>query len=310
MLWLILALCSAVSAGFVSITVKIGMKNVSADISMLLRTAVVLIFALIITLIVGGFFTIASVTPTEWIYIALSGVATGLSWLCYYKALKLGNINKVVPVDKLSTVLTMTLAIIIFNEHFWWLTFVAMALMVFGAILMVIKKREAVSSTESAENAESAESKNTESAKISETKKKSWLFFAVLSVVFASFTAIFAKLGMRNINAQAGTFFRTAVVLIMAFIIVSVKKDGFKEIKAFSKSNWVFIVVSGLLTGVSWLCFFASLQLGSASVVVPIDKLSVAVSVLFSVIIFKEKLSLQVIFGLLILVAGTLLLLL
>jgi transporter family protein len=315
-MWLVLAIAAAVAAGFVNIAVKIGMKNVDTSLSTFLRTVVVLIFSLIITLIVGGFGSLSNLNGIEWLYIVLSGVCVGASWLCLYKALQLGDAHKVVPIDKLSTVLTMVFAIIFFNESFWWLTFVCMGLMVFGTMLMVIKteKREEIRDKRNGININNTNTIHDSRFTIHEkTNSKTWLLFAVLALVFAVPATLLAKAGMQNITAQLGTFLRTAVVLVFAFLIVAFKKrrfGGFAEIKLFTKTNWVFIVISGVLTGVSWLCFFAALQLGYASVVVPIDKLSIVITVAFSFVLFKEKPTLRAVVGLVILVAGTLLLLL
>jgi len=284
-MWLILAVISAVAAGFTGIAGKIGMKNVDTDVGVFFRTCVVLVFTFIMVLIVGSLGTIAQITWLEWIFIVSSGLATGLSWLCYFKALQLGNINKVVPVDKLSVVLTMTLAIIIFSEPFTLLIFAAMVIITSGTMLMVTKKEG-----------------------VGETKSKKWLLYAIISLVFASASSVLAKAGMTNVDTNLGTFLRTAVVLLMALFIVLGKKK-LPEIKKFSKTNWIFVILSGVLTGISWLCYFGAIQLGRLSVVAPIDKLSIVITVVFSFLIFKEKLNVKAIVGLCLLVGGTLLLL-
>ena len=287
-MWLVFAVFSAVSAGFVSITVKIGMKDIDSGMGTFLRTAVVLVFTFLMVLIVGSLSEIGGITVWELVFIISSGVATGLSWLFYFKALQLGSINKVVPVDRLSTVLTMTLAIIIFGEPFGWLTPIAMSIMVLGTMLMISKKKVEP-------NGEGEGSGR-------------WLLYAILSLVFASVVAILAKAGMENVDSNLGTFLRTSVVLLMAFLIAAGQKklSGIKEL---TKLNWIFIVVSGVLTGISWLCYFAAIQTGPISVIVPIDKLSILVTVLFSYLLFKEKLNPKAFAGLVLLVGGTLLLL-
>lgn len=305
-MWIVLAIISAISAGFVSITVKAGMKNVDSNLGTFLRTLVVLVFTLIMAAIVGSLGSIKDIKLTEWIFIIASGLCTGFSWLCYFKALQLGEVNKVVAVDKLSTVLTMTLAIIIFSEPFWWLTFVAMAIMVVGTMLMINKKKPTKTAISGEINTGDCAEKKT---KRTWFVSNSWFLFAFLSLIFASFTSVLAKAGMQNINSHLGTFLRTIVVAIMAFIIVMGKKK-LPGIKKMTKLNWVFLVVSGTLTGISWLCYFAAIQMGILSVVVPIDKLSVLVTVIFSYFLFKEKLNLKTWIGLFLLTAGTLLLLL
>lgn len=204
-------------------------------------------------------------------------------------------------VDKLSTVLTITLAIIILNEPFWWLTFVAMAVILLGTFMMLYQQPKK----------ENSDEKEIDCSTETDTKKRKshgWLFFAILSLIFASFTSILAKIGMQNINSQLGTFLRTIIVLIMSFFIVLGKKQ-INGVKLLSKKNWVFIIISGILTGISWLCYYTAIQLGVVSVVVPIDKLSVLVTVVFCRILFKEKLNAVAVSGLILLVVGTLLLL-
>jgi len=284
-MWLILALVSAISAGFVSIAVKLGMKDIDSNLGTLLRTVVVLVFTFIMVLIVGSLNEISKITWFEWIFITASGLATGLSWLCYFRALQLGSVNKVVPVDRLSTVLTMTLAIIIFGESFWWLTPIAMGIMIVGTMLMIRKNK----------------------TEANEKQSNLWLIYAVLSLVFASAVAILAKVGMENVDSRLGTFLRTAVVLVMAFIIVASQKK-LSAVRKLTKLNWIFILISGVLTGISWLCYFAAIQIGPVSVIVPIDKLSILITVLFSYILFKEKLSKKALLGLVLLTGGTLLL--
>lgn len=307
-MWIILAVCSAVSAGFVSITIKAGIKNVDTNLSTFLRTGVVLIFTFIMVIIVGSLNTIGSLTFKNWAFIIASGVCTGLSWISYFKALQLGSINKVVAIDKLSTVLTMILAITFLGEAFWWVTFVAMALMISGTMLMINKNKE--------ENKENLKTDDKNFVKVNneyvqvKTNNKTYyyLIFAVLSLIFASATSLLAKIGMQSVDSNLGTFLRTLVVLVMAFIIVAAQKN-LGKLKTLSKKNWLFIIISGALTGISWLCYYAALQTGIVSVVVPIDKLSILVVALFSFIIFKEKLNKKALVGLFLLTAGTLLLL-
>lgn len=301
-MWIVLAIISAVFAGLVSVTVKAGMKNVDSNLSTFLRTSVVLVFTLVMTLIIGSLNTIQMLTPSEWFYIMSSGICTGLSWLCYFRALKTGEINKVVAIDKLSTVLTMILAIIIFSEPFWWLTFVAMGIMLAGTMLMINNKKPLAA-------CENLQINETKEIKKNWFKANSWLVFAILSLIFASLTSILAKLGMQNIDSHLGTFLRTIIVFLMAFFIVLGSKK-LPQIKKLTKLNWLFLTVSGVFTGVSWVCYYAAVQTGVLSVVVPIDKLSILVAVLFSYFVFKEKISAKAWLGLILLTAGTLLLLL
>jgi len=285
-MWLVFAIISAVAAGFVSITIKIGMKDVGFGIGTFLRTVVVLGFTFLMVLVVGSLGEIETITLEEWIFIVLSGVATGLSWIFYLKALQVGSINKVVPVDRLSTVLTMVLAIIIFGESFWWLTPIAMGIMVLGTMLMISKKK----------------------IERNENESGRWLLYAILALVFASVVAVLARLGMKNVDSNLGTFLRTAVVLLMAFLVAA-GQGQLSSIRKLTKLNWIFIAVSGVLTGISWLCYFAAIQTGPISVIVPIDKLSILITVLFSYLLFKEKLGIKALVGLALLTGGTLLLL-
>ncbi|MCL2555814.1 MAG: EamA family transporter [Firmicutes bacterium] len=304
---IIFALVSAVSAGFVSISIKIGLKGVDSNLGTFLRTLIVIIFAAIFASIVGGFYTLSNMTLLGWITLSFSGIFTALSWLCGFKALQVGQAHKVIVIDKLSTVLTMGLAIIILSEPFWWLTFVAMGIILTGTMLMVIKPKSKTIDDDINENFKPH--------KIINAKSKSWVLFAILALVFASFTAILASIGMNSVYygkepvaAGAATFYRTSIVALLSLCIVLGTKK-MKNIKTFSRRNWIFIIISGILTGVSWLAFFAALQIGNVSIVVPIDRLSIIISVVGATIMFKEKLNWIGWLGLAVLTIGTLLLL-
>ena len=309
-MWLLLAAVSAVSAGLVSVTVKAGMKNVDSNLGTFLRTLVVLIFTFVMVLIVGSLNSISNIKPLEWVFIVASGLCTGFSWLCYFKALQTGDINKVVPVDKLSTVLTMILAITILGEQYWWLTFAAMAVMVVGTMLMIDKKKDLLKARETGidEAADIAAAQTEGTSRRNWFKSNLWLVLAILSLVFASFAGILAKLGMESIDSNLGTFLRTVIVALMAFFIVLGRKT-LPAVKKMTRKNWIFLVVSGVLTGISWLCYYGAMQTGDVSVIVPIDKLSILVSITFSYFLFKEKLSIKAFIGLILLTGGTLLLL-
>jgi len=301
-MWLLLAVGSAVSAGLVSVTVKAGMKDIDSNLGTFLRTLVVLVFTFIMVLITGSLITVWDIKPLEWIFIVASGLCTGFSWLCYFKALQIGDVNKVVPVDKMSTVLTMILAIIILGEPFWWLTFVAMAIMVIGTMLMINKTKTVPQDSEQPMDDKSDDRKR------NWLTSNLWLVYALLSLIFASLTSILAKLGMQSVDSNIGTFLRTIVVAVMAlFIVIGQRK--FQDVKKMTKSNWLFLIISGVLTGVSWLCYYGAIQMGNISIIVPIDKLSIVVTVIFSYIMFGEKLNRKAFIGLVLLTAGTLLLL-
>ncbi|MGN0650795.1 MAG: EamA family transporter [Oscillospiraceae bacterium] len=281
-MWLVLAICSAFFAGVTSILAKCGIRQTDSDIATALRTIVVLVFSWGMAFISGSIVTIGEISAKSWLFLVLSGIATGASWLCYFKALQLGSVNKVVPIDKSGTALTIILSLIIFQENITWLKALCAAAILAGALLMIQKKEE----------------KN-------ESQSRAWLLFAILSAVFASLTSILAKIGISSVESNLGTAVRTVVVLIMAWIVVGVK-GNLREVRNTPKRELGFIALSGIATGASWLCYFKALQDGPASVVVPIDKLSILVTIAFSYIVFKEKLTRRALIGLALIVAGTL----
>lgn len=285
-MWVVFAFGSALFAGLTSILAKCGIRKTDSDAATAIRTFVVLIFSWIMVLIAGSAPTITNLGAKTWIFLVLSGLATGASWLCYFRALQLGDVNKVVPIDKSSTILTILLALIFLGEKITWLKGAAIVLIGAGTFLMIEKK------------AADGEKK----------EKKSWLIYAVLSAVFASLTSILGKIGIEGVESNLGTAIRTGVVLIMAWLIVFIKGKQ-HTLKSIPKKELLFICLSGIATGGSWLCYYKALQDGLASVVVPIDKLSILVSIAFSAIVFKERLSKKAAAGLVLIVAGTLMML-
>lgn len=284
MLWTIAAIFSAIFAGLTSILAKVGIKKTDSDLATALRTIVVLAFSWIMVFIVGSYSTISGISPTSLIFLILSGLATGASWMFYFKALSAGDVNKVVPIDKSSTILTVLLAIICFGETTNLVVkLIATAILSIGIFLMVEKKQ--------------SEKK---------TENKAWMVSAILAAVFAALTSILAKVGISGVESNLGTAIRTGVVLIMAWIIVFAKGKH-RGIKSIEKRELLFIALSGIATGASWLCYYYAIQNGIVSVVVPIDKLSIVVSVGFSYFVFKEKLSRKAVLGLALMVAATLL---
>ena len=284
-MWLLFAFGSALFAGLTAILAKCGIRNTDSNVATALRTGVVLVFSWLMVLVVGAQSEIRDISAKVLIFLILSGLSTGMSWLCYFKALQIGDINKVTPIDKSSTVITMLLAFIFLREEITGLKFISMVLIGIGTYLMIQKK----------ETQEKAEDKK-------------WLLYAVGSAVFASLTSILGKIGIQDVNSNLGTAIRTAVVLVMAWIVVFVtgKQDTVKNI---DRKSWLFLILSGFATGGSWLCYYRALQTGPASVVVPIDKLSILVTIAFSYVVFHEKLSLKSGAGLLLIVIGTLALL-
>lgn len=285
-MWILFAFGSALFAGATSILAKVGIKDVDSHLATAIRTIVVLIFSWLMVFVVGSQRTVANIETKSFLFLILSGLATGASWLCYFKALQLGDVNKVVPIDKSSTILTMILAFIFLGENITINMIIGMIGIGIGTYLMIQKK----------EGLEKV------------VKGKAWLIYALLSAVFASLTSILGKVGIANVESNLGTAIRTIVVLIMAWGIVFVtKKQG--DIKKIDKRSLIFIVLSGIATGGSWLCYYKALQDGLASIVVPIDKLSILVTVLFAYIFLKERLSKKSLFGLFLIVIGTLALL-
>lgn len=289
-MWVLYAFGSAFFAGLTSILAKCGIKKADSNVATAIRTIVVLIFSWIMVFVVGAQGQIMDVSEKTWVFLILSGIATGASWLCYFRALQIGDVNRVVPIDKSSTILTIILAFIFFREEISALKLVCVVLITIGTYMMITKKE--ISQDEQ-----------------DKTKgSHGWLFYAVLSAVFASLTSILGKVGIEEINSNLGTAIRTAVVLIMAWIVVFVTGKQ-HTIKHIEKNELGFICLSGLATGSSWLCYYKALQAGLASVVVPIDKLSIVVTIAFSYIVFKERLTIKSFAGLVLIIAGTLLML-
>lgn len=285
-MWILYAFGSAFFAGATSILAKIGVKDIDSHVATAIRTIVVLIFSWIMVFIVGSQGTIGNISGKTLTFLILSGFATGASWLCYFKALQLGDVNKVVPIDKSSTILTMVLAFIFLGENITINMVVGMIGIGIGTYLMIQKK-------ESIEKV---------------VKGKAWLVYALLSAIFASLTSILGKVGIENVESNLGTAIRTIVVLIMAWIIVFATKKQ-SDVKKIDNKSLLFLILSGIATGASWLCYYKALQDGLASIVVPIDKLSILVTILFAYVFLKEKLSKKSIVGLVLIVVGTLILL-
>lgn len=279
------AIGSSFFAGITAILAKCGIKKTDADVATAIRTVVVLLFSWIMVWITGTGTAITELSNKTLLFLILSGLATGASWLCYFHALQKGDINKVVPIDKSSTVLTILLALIFLGEGLSMKKAGAVLLIAIGTMLMIVKKQL-----------------NPEEQK--KETRKDWLLYAVLSAVFASLTAILGKIGIEGVDSNLGTAIRTTVVLVMAWFMVFVAGKG-KLVKKIEKKELGFITLSGLATGASWLCFYRALQDGPASVVVPIDKLSILVTILFSWIVFHEKLSKKACVGLGCIVVGT-----
>lgn len=294
-MWILFAFGSALFAGMTAVLAKCGIKNTDSNVATALRTIVVLIFSWIMVFLTGSFDTISSVSGRTLVFLILSGMATGASWLCYFRALQLGDVNKVTPIDKSSTILTMLLAFLFLHESLTVVKASAMVLIGAGTWLMIQKKPE---------SAPKPEQKNaSRTGKC--TSGSAWLLYAFGSALFASLTSILGKIGIEGVESNLGTAIRTVVVLIMAWVVVFITGKQ-NTIKNIDQKSWLFLTLSGFSTGASWLCYYRALQTGPASVVVPIDKLSILVTIAFSYIVFHEKLTKKAWAGLIMIVAGTL----
>ena len=284
-MWGLFAVGSAFFAGITAVLAKCGIKKTDSDVATAIRTIVVLIFSWLMVFLVGSAPEMTRISSFTWLFLILSGLATGASWLCYFRALQLGDINKVVPIDKCSIVLTVLLAVLFLGEPMGIKKLAGLCAIAGGTLLMIQKKEQTT-----------------------QASGFSWLIYAILSAVFASLTSIFGKVGITGVESNLGTALRTGVVLVMAWLVVFLKgKQG--SLSGIPGKELVFILLSGIATGCSWLCYYKALQEGPASVVVPIDKLSILVTIGFSYVVFHETLSRKACIGLVCVVLGTLLML-
>ena len=283
-MWVLAAIGSAVFAGITSILAKCGIRHTDSDVATAVRTIVVLAFAWFMAGVVGSIPTITQITTNSLLFLALSGLATGASWICYFKALSMGDVNKVVPIDKCSTVLTVLLAIVLFGEtQNLAVKLVGCVGILVGTLMMIERKKQD-----------------------HDVQDRSWMWYAVGSAVFAALTSILAKVGIEGVESNLATAIRTCFVLVMAWVVVAMRgKMG--EVRAIDRHELLFICLSGVATGASWLCYYYAIQTGVVSVVVPIDKLSIVVAMAFSAAVFKETYTRRSLTGLAIIVASTLL---
>lgn len=282
MLWLFFAFASAFFAGITAILAKVGLEKVNSTLATAIRTIVILLFSWLMVFVVGSQTQISQIPKDAWCFLILSGLSTGASWLCYFRALQLGNVNQVTPIDKSSIILTILMAFLLLGEPVSVYKLIGMLGIGAGTILMITKQ----------------------SADRNKPKNNAWLIFAILSALFAALTSIFGKIGVAQVESNLATAIRTVVILFMAWIMVFVTKKQ-DEIRTIPKKGWIFLVLSGLTTGLSWLCYYRALQDGPASIVVPVDKLSILVTVVFSAIILKECFSRKTAIGLGLILAGT-----
>lgn len=299
-MWIFFAIGSSFFAGTTTILAKCGIQKTDSDVATAIRTVVVLLFSWLMVLVTGTWSGITQISGKTLLFLVLSGLATGASWLCYFHALQKGDINKVVPIDKSSTVLTILLALIFLREGLTWGKGVSVILIGVGTLLMISTSSPGGTKFSFRVSGKKSEQDNKENG-------KGWMFYAILSAVFASLTAILGKIGIAGVDSNLGTAIRTTVVLVMAWMMVFVsgKQNNIKNIE---RKELGFIGLSGLATGASWLCYYRALQDGPASVVVPIDKLSILVTITFSWIVFHEKLTKKAAAGLVCVSVGTVLL--
>lgn len=282
-MWILYAFGSAFFAGLTAILAKLGLQKIDSTVATGIRTIIILFFLWGIVYAIGSYKTLSDISTETFLFLALSGFSTGASWLCYFKALQTGDVNKVVPIDRSSLILTVLLATFFFGERITFGTLFCLIVMGIGTYLMLERK----TSTENFS-----------------THKKSWFFYAILSAVFASLTALLGKLGIDGVESNLGTAIRTIIVLFMAFLLIFIQKKQ-NDIKNLDLKSFFFLVASGITTGLSWLCYFKALKDGVVSIVVPIDKLSIVVSVLFSSLILKEEITKKSLLGLFLIVLGT-----
>lgn len=282
-MWLIAAVLSSVFAGVTAILAKCGIRKTDSDVATAVRTVVVLIFSWLMVMVAGSAEMIWDIGAKSLLFLILSGIATGASWLCYFKALSMADVNKVVPIDKSSTVLTVLLAMALFNETNHLPLKLAATFLIGAGVLLMIER------------------KPTEE----KAKDRKWIIYAVSSAVFAALTSILAKIGIENVESNLGTAVRTAVVLLMAWLIV-IYKGKIGQVRNTDRRELIYICLSGVATGASWLCYYYAIARGVVSIVVPIDKLSIMVSIVFSYFVFGEKLSKKGLAGLVMMIAGTL----
>lgn len=278
--WIIFALLAAFFSGITSVLAKVGIKDVDSNLATAIRTVIILIFSIILVLFMKSFNEIYNLNKKNLIFLISSGIATSLLWISYFKALQYGSVSKVTPIDKTSIVLTLILSSIFLNESITFIKIISIVLILSGTFLMVKKEKE--------------------------TNNK-WIIYAILTAVFASLATILSKIGLNDIDSNFASLLRTFIALIIIWIIVLINKK-YKEIKYINRKGWLFIILSGISTGLSWLCYFKALQNGEASIVFPIEKLSVLVAVIFSWIFLKEKVTIKSIIGLILIVIGTLIL--
>ena len=312
-LWLVAAFASALFAGIVSILAKCGLKTIDSDVATALRTCVVAVFTWVMVAIVGSAGAIVAITPRSWLFLALSGLATGASWICYFKALSLGDVNRVVPIDKSSTLMAVIISIVLFGETSnLGLRLAGTLVATAGTLLMIERKADGAGAEKGADATEldvaPERAKGADAARLDVApgcaKGDASLIYALLAAVFAALTSVLAKVGIEGVESNLATAIRTMFVLLMAWGIVA-GKGKLKQVREVNGKDLAFLVASGIATGASWLCYYYAIQAGQVSVVVQVDKLSLLVSIAFAYAVFGERLSRRGILGLALIVLGT-----
>jgi bacterial/archaeal transporter family protein len=284
---IVLALLAALFASITAILAKVGIENVNSNLATAIRTIVVLLMAFLIVIITGQLDNITQISTSALWFILFSGLATGFSWLFFFKALAIGDVSKVVPIDKSSVVLTIIFSILVLGEPAEPLVLAGGAIIAIGTFILI--------------------GKNEEKKRFSGSQQ--YIVYAILAAVFAALTSILAKIGMEDVDSNLATFLRTIVILIFAWAIVFFQGTH-KKLKSISKKGYLFLVLSGVATGLSWLCYFAALAMGKVSIVAPIDKFSVVLTMVLSFTILKEKAAKHTIIGGIVITVGTILLIL
>lgn len=282
-MWLIAACFSAVFAGLTSILAKCGIRKTDSDTAMAIRTGVVLIFSMLMVLLVGSQNQLPEIGARSWLFLILSGLATGASWICYFKALSMADVNKVAPIDKSSIIMTLIFAMLFLGETNQLLIKLICTALIGGGTLLMIDRTD--------HNCKNC--------------RPGWRIYAVLAAVFAALTSILAKVGITGVESNLATTIRTAVILVMAWAIV-IGKKRLGELSGIDHKELFFIFLSGLATGASWLCYYYAIQNGDISIVVPIDKMSILLTVIFSGVFLKERMTKKALSGLALMCAGTL----
>jgi bacterial/archaeal transporter family protein len=288
---IILALLAALFASFTAILAKIGIEDVDSNLATAVRTIVVVIMAYLMVVITGQTGNIMAVSAKSFIFLVLSGLTTGLSWLAFFKAIQIGDVSKVVPIDKASVVLTILLSFLVLREPATMPVVAGGVIISIGTFVLIGKDKK----------------KKTQRKKVFNTK--SYIFLAIMSAVFAALTNILAKIGIEDVDSNVATFIRTVVIILFAWGIVFFQ-GTVKELKKISKKSYIFLILSGAATGFSWLCYFAALAIGKVSIVNPIDKFSVVLTMILSFIILKEKPTKSTVTGAVLITIGTALLIL